>query len=234
MNQWIALYGATCIALLGSVAASSLVLSRLYWRRYNQEARNRKILLASAWTLLVIASLSLWDAVRLFWRPGYSAWYEVAFWLMWPAGLAILLYSLFQLGDRTGENRNLRAIPPTVLVVEDDAAVVGFLVALLSDAGYNIVAADTPRHALEIFRRGTPAITLLDISLRDGTSGADFLALLRQTPGGLDAHVIIITGDPSSAVGLEQYGIKAADIFEKPLNQALLLQVIRFKTGGVG
>jgi len=55
-------------------------------------------------------------------------------------------------------------IQHTILVVDDDRAIRGWLTDLLSDAGYNVACAANGRDALRhIAQHGTPGLILLDV-----------------------------------------------------------------------
>jgi len=67
----------------------------------------------------------------------------------------------------------------TVLVVEDDEDVRGFVMDLLSDAGYAVLAAHDARQGLSLAQEHEPAVVLIDHVLPD-SSGLDLLERLHR------------------------------------------------------
>jgi DNA-binding response OmpR family regulator len=59
------------------------------------------------------------------------------------------------------------AVPPLVLVVEDEPAVLRVACQYLRDAGFECVNADTGAHALEMLADTAPDLLVLDIRLPD-------------------------------------------------------------------
>ena len=66
-----------------------------------------------------------------------------------------------------------------VLVVDDDRLVVVMLTYGLSQAGYDVIAADNGDDAIQMARERRPALALLDIRM-EGKSGFDVAAVLRE------------------------------------------------------
>jgi response regulator NasT len=66
-----------------------------------------------------------------------------------------------------------------ILVVDDDRLVVVTLTYGLSQAGYDVIAADNGDDAIQMARERRPALALLDIRM-EGKSGLDVAAVLRE------------------------------------------------------
>jgi two-component system, response regulator PdtaR len=66
-----------------------------------------------------------------------------------------------------------------ILVVDDDRLVVVTLTYGLSQAGYDVIAADNGDDAIQMARERRPALALLDIRM-EGKSGFDVAAVLRE------------------------------------------------------
>jgi CheY-like chemotaxis protein len=79
-----------------------------------------------------------------------------------------------------------------VLIVEDDDATVRTLQFALGNNGYQVAAASSGHLALGEVQIRQPDVILLDLYLRGGMNGADFLNEYRRA-GGL-AKVIAISG----------------------------------------
>ena len=66
-----------------------------------------------------------------------------------------------------------------ILVVDDDRLVVVTLTYALSQAGYDVIAADNGDDAIQMARERRPSLALLDIQM-EGKSGFDVAAVLRE------------------------------------------------------
>jgi len=88
-----------------------------------------------------------------------------------------------------------------VLVIDDEPAVVKYLVTLLADNGYDAVSAENGRTGIEKARQDRPDLVCLDITMPEG-SGIRFYRELKGDPDLAATPVIIVTavtglgGDP--------------------------------------
>jgi DNA-binding response OmpR family regulator len=80
-----------------------------------------------------------------------------------------------------------------VLVVEDDAGLRAYLVTILEQQGYRVVAAGSGEKALELLGDQKAMLAVLDI----GLPGMDGFAVAEQLTS--DVPVIVVTGDPLRA-----------------------------------
>ena len=58
-------------------------------------------------------------------------------------------------------------MPPLILVVDDEPAVLSFTCRYLQEAGFTTVAVDTAQGALEVLEHGVPDLLVIDIRLPD-------------------------------------------------------------------
>jgi DNA-binding response OmpR family regulator len=80
-------------------------------------------------------------------------------------------------------------MPPTVLVVEDDARIRVALGMALEEEGHQVVEAGSAEEALDLFRRDPADVVLVDVVL-PGMSGLDLCRELRKTS---DAPIVMVT-----------------------------------------
>jgi CheY-like chemotaxis protein len=116
--------------------------------------------------------------------------------------------------------------PPTVLVVDDDRAVLDGLSELLQNEGYSVVTAQDGTAALEQLRRGLrPCAILLDLMM-PGMDGWDFRHEQLKEDDLRDIPIVVIT-----AVGFSETSIKAQfgdiEFVPKPPAPAVLIEAIR-------
>lgn len=115
------------------------------------------------------------------------------------------------------------APPLTILVVDDEPAMVGALGALLGRAGHRIVAAYDGDEALRRFAADGPDLVLLDLAM-PGTDGAEVCRAIRargSTP------IIIVTGERDRSALIELLDLGADDYVRKPFRSDELLARIR-------
>ena len=102
-----------------------------------------------------------------------------------------------------------------VLIVEDDRTLADVLKYNLEKEGYRVLSAGDGEKALEIARKGSPDLIILDVMLPGGMSGLEVCRILRK-----EANVPIMmltarTEEVDKIVGLE---VGADDYITKPFS----------------
>ena len=110
-----------------------------------------------------------------------------------------------------------------ILVVDDDTALVDFMISALCDAGYVACAAYDGESALLAIETARPALVLLDLHL-PGLSGVDVAAHLRRHKLA-DVPVVLVTGDAPAAALLAT--AEFPEYLLKPFQLDTLLACIR-------
>jgi two-component system, OmpR family, KDP operon response regulator KdpE len=111
-----------------------------------------------------------------------------------------------------------------VLVVDDEPAIRRFLRASLGAQGYEIFEAQSGQAALEMFRRNTPDVVVLDLGLPD-RDGFDVIRELRD--GGSAAPIIVLSSRTDEAGKVRALDLGADDYVTKPFGVEELLARIR-------
>lgn len=112
-------------------------------------------------------------------------------------------------------------MPKSILLVEDDPALVHAISRNLSVRGYETENATTVAEALPALNSRCPALVLLDIDLPDG-SGWDVLRALRST-GCNDTPVIVISAlRPNPRLAKE---LQCVAVLEKPFPMQSLMRL---------
>jgi CheY-like chemotaxis protein len=102
-----------------------------------------------------------------------------------------------------------------VLVVEDDAGVRAYLVAVLEHQGFRVIAAESAEQALRLLEGQAAQLAVLDV----GLPGMDGFALAEHLAE--DVAVIMVTGDPLNAIGHDEYRILHKPLVPEALEQAV-------------
>lgn len=116
--------------------------------------------------------------------------------------------------------------PLTILVVDDEPAMVGAMGALLGRAGHRIVAAYDGDEALRRFEADSPDLVLLDLSM-PGRDGAEVCRAIRAQSA---APIIVVTGERDGASLVDLLDLGADDYVSKPFRSEELLARIRAVT----
>jgi len=120
----------------------------------------------------------------------------------------------------------------TVLIVDDDRAMVGMVAALLGDEGYDLVTAYDGEQALKRHADDHPDVVILDRRLPrlDGDEVCRRIRTVADTP------VLMLTGERGSEERAKLLELGADDYLEKPFSKRELLARVRalLRRGGSG
>jgi two-component system KDP operon response regulator KdpE len=111
----------------------------------------------------------------------------------------------------------------SVLVIDDEPAIVRFLRASLAAAGHRVITADHAQAALAALRSEKPDVVILDLGLPD-RSGFEVIAEMREA-GSVPIIVLSARNDERSKVAALDLG--ADDYIGKPFGVAELMARIR-------
>jgi signal transduction histidine kinase len=111
----------------------------------------------------------------------------------------------------------------SILIVEDDEGIAGFLRRALTASGYGAAAAPSAEDGLEMAVSGKYDVVLADINL-PGMGGLALLEKVKALLPGCD--VIMMTGDPSMEKTLRAIKAGAYDFLIKPVSPETLLFVL--------
>jgi type II secretory ATPase GspE/PulE/Tfp pilus assembly ATPase PilB-like protein/FixJ family two-component response regulator len=117
------------------------------------------------------------------------------------------------------------ALPALVLVVDDDLDVLQALEALLGDAGYDVMVAESGENALRVISTVRPDLLLLDVSMRE-VDGYEVCATLQQSKE-LSYLPVVLLGAPDEPIDAARaVALGAAECLTKPVTDALLLEKV--------
>ena len=115
---------------------------------------------------------------------------------------------------------------PTVLVVEDEANIRGFVAANLKARGYTVLQASNAEDGLQQLRDYGAEALILDIRL-PGMSGWDMLKQIAAAPSLPDIPVIILTASALPTQPGEQIYSNVAAILIKPIGVTELMLAVK-------
>ena len=115
---------------------------------------------------------------------------------------------------------------PTILIIEDDPALLELYSAMVGNGGYQALAAPDAQTALDCMKKFTPALIIEDLSLPD-LSGLQLLHCIRQLPNAEEIPVIILSGSPGRIELARHSREQFVAFLHKPVTQQDLLASVR-------
>jgi two-component system KDP operon response regulator KdpE len=112
---------------------------------------------------------------------------------------------------------------PTILIVEDDETISGFISAVLSSNNYKTIIATKGREAVSMAASYCPDLILLDLGLPD-IDGIEVLKMIRQWSG---LPVIVVSARGHEKEKVEALDLGADDYITKPFGTSELLARLR-------
>jgi two-component system, LuxR family, response regulator FixJ len=116
------------------------------------------------------------------------------------------------------------ALPQVVHVIDDDEALRESLAFLLRSAKLDVRSFDSAKAFLDVLPVSALGCVITDVRMPD-MSGIELLRRLKELK--LDVPVIVITGHGDITLAVEAMKMGAADFFEKPFDDDLLLASVR-------
>ncbi len=125
----------------------------------------------------------------------------------------------------TASSQNTAAQPVTILAVDDDTAVLGFLDQSLRMAGYRVLLADSGWSAIEVYEKSTEPVHLLltDVIMPDLTGPVVAERLRSRQP---DLRVLFISGFHDADVVQRFVMRQGFTLLPKPFTVDGLLRVV--------
>ena len=120
---------------------------------------------------------------------------------------------------------------PIVLVLDDDEGVRTSMADLLRAYGYGAVTASTVNEAHTLLENTSIKALILDVGLKDGSTGLDVLRTIRERPEFDKAPVLILTGGILSPSEETLITRSRAFLFYKPEGFDTLVRFLDDLTG---
>ena len=122
-------------------------------------------------------------------------------------------------------------IKHTVLVADDEQAIVRLTQMSLERNGYAVISAATGREAVERAREARPDIVLMDVMMPE-MDGFEALRQLKADPVTASIPVVMMSAQSQDAAIIHGMEAGAIHYLPKPVKPAELLQVLRETLGG--
>ncbi|HEX9078356.1 MAG TPA: response regulator, partial [Desulfuromonadaceae bacterium] len=103
---------------------------------------------------------------------------------------------------------------PTILLVDDDVAILKSFACFFEDCGYRVIVARDGREGLDVFQRYTPELVFTDLRM-PGMDGLEFIGVLKEMSP--ETPVIVISGIGVVADAIRALKLGAYDYITKPV-----------------
>jgi len=108
------------------------------------------------------------------------------------------------------------ARPLDILLVDDEASILGLLTRYFSSRGHAVVAAHDGAHALRIAEQASFDVVVCDLRM-PGLDGSDVIRRMRAMPSCAGARYVVSTGDNATSASRRRIeGLDVAAVIEKP------------------
>jgi CheY-like chemotaxis protein len=114
---------------------------------------------------------------------------------------------------------------PTILIVDDDADLVGMLEFTALRHGLDCVTDTTSKQVLDLIRSHRPAVTILDV--HQAVDGRDLLAQIKADPDTRETKVVVISGIHDQFTRHTCLQLGAVDYIIKPLEPFFMRRIAR-------
>lgn len=112
-----------------------------------------------------------------------------------------------------------------ILVVDDDPAISGLIVAILGKEGYDVTVANNGAVGVDLAAKEHPKLILMDITMPD-MDGYEATRQIKATPALKDTPVIFLTGRSASEDGGRAFGSGGLTFMRKPFTAQQLKDLV--------
>ncbi|MDY7230192.1 response regulator [Hyalangium rubrum] len=117
----------------------------------------------------------------------------------------------------------------TVLLVDDEHAIIDALAGILEDEGFRVVTASNGREALSRLEEGVPDVALVDVMM-PGMDGRELVHRMQADPRFRGVPVVLMSAVPQSILARDG-ALGCVDFFHKPFDLWQLLARLRQLSG---
>lgn len=112
---------------------------------------------------------------------------------------------------------------PLIYVADDDDSILELITVVLNKNGFETIGFPDTEGLMAALPSRAPSAVLLDVRM-PGQSGLDALKAIKETPGGSDIPVLMLTGDGRLDRIVQAMQLGAAGYVMKPFEPAQLVE----------
>jgi DNA-binding response OmpR family regulator len=119
---------------------------------------------------------------------------------------------------------------PIVMFVDDDPDYREVVRTLLENNGYEVIEAASGEEGVELYKKRRPDLVIVDLMMEEVDSGTAFVKELRLLGNKAPIFMLSSVGEGMS-VSADYASMGLDGIFQKPIDRATLLSVLKTKLG---
>jgi len=119
---------------------------------------------------------------------------------------------------------------PVILYVDDDPDYCEAMRVILEAAGYEMAEAASAEDGLEVYKSRRPDLVIVDLMMEEVDSGTAFVKELRLLGNKAPIYMLSSVGEGMS-ISADYASLGLDGIFQKPIDRATLLTVLKTKLG---
>ena len=119
---------------------------------------------------------------------------------------------------------------PVIMYVDDDHDYCEAMRVILEAAGYEMAEAASAEDGLEVYKSRRPDLVIVDLMMEEVDSGTAFVKELRLLGNTAPIYMLSSVGEGMS-ISADYASMGLDGIFQKPIDRATLLTVLKTKLG---
>ena len=119
---------------------------------------------------------------------------------------------------------------PVILYVDDDPDYREVVRVILQGRGYELVEASSGEEGLEVYQRTRPDLIIVDLMMEEVDTGARFAKELKLLGNTAPIYMLSSVGEDMN-LSADHASMGLAGVFQKPIDPAILLAVIKQRLG---
>lgn len=119
---------------------------------------------------------------------------------------------------------------PVILYVDDDPDFVEVMRFILEANGYEMAEAASAEEGLEVYKSRRPDLVIVDLMMEEVDSGTSLVKELRLLGNKAPIYMLSSVGEGMS-LSADHVAMGLDGIFQKPIDRATLLKVLKTKLG---
>jgi two-component system nitrogen regulation response regulator NtrX len=119
---------------------------------------------------------------------------------------------------------------PLILYIDDDPDYREVMRILLESAGYEMAEAASAEEGVLVYKQRPPDLVIVDLMMEEVDSGTTFVKELRLLGNRAPIYMLSSVGE-SMSLSADHMALGLSGIFQKPIDRATLLGVLKAKLG---
>lgn len=119
---------------------------------------------------------------------------------------------------------------PLILYIDDDPDYREVVRILIESAGYEMAEAASAEEGVLVYKQRPPDLVIVDLMMEEVDSGTSFVKELRLLGNKAPIYMLSSVGE-SMSLSADHAALGLSGIFQKPIDRATLLGVLKAKLG---